>query len=57
MSIFRYYRGRVLDVSTMLYYKVIFDDKSFCFDLPPQDIEVSLWKSCANKEFSLSRVA
>ena len=24
----------------MLYYKVVFDDKSFCFDLPPEDIQV-----------------
>lgn len=35
----RYYRGRVIDTQTMLYYKVVFDDKSFCFDLPPDDIQ------------------
>jgi len=35
----RFYKGRVGDITMMLYYKVIFEDKSFCFDLPPQDIQ------------------
>jgi len=35
----RYYKSTVLDKMTFLYYKVIFADKSFCFDLPPQDIQ------------------
>lgn len=35
----RYYQGWVISVSTKLYYKVIFADKSFCFDLPPEDIQ------------------
>jgi len=35
----RYYQGRVITVGTVLYYKVIFADKSFCFDLPPEDIQ------------------
>ena len=37
---FRYYKGRILDMKTLLFYKVVFDDKSFCFDLPPGDIQV-----------------
>lgn len=35
----RYYRGKIIDIQMILYYKVVFDDKSFCFDLPPDDIQ------------------
>lgn len=35
----RYYKGRVLEVTQTLFYKVVFEDKSFCFDLPPDDIQ------------------
>jgi len=35
----RYYKGRVISHNNVLYYKVVFMDKSFCFDLPPEDIQ------------------
>lgn len=35
----RFYKSRILSTSTVLYYKVVFMDKSFCFDLPPGDIK------------------
>ncbi|XP_047146045.2 lysine-specific demethylase 4A isoform X1 [Hydra vulgaris] len=35
----RYYKAKVLETSMVLYYKVVFEDKSFCFDLPPGDIK------------------
>ena len=37
----RYYKGRVESVDASTYYYVVFEDGSFCHDLPPEDIVVS----------------
>jgi len=34
----RYYQGRVESVDSSIFYYVIFEDGSFCHDLPPEDI-------------------
>ena len=42
----RYYRGVVLDTSSEELYVVSFDDGSYCDNLPPTDIIVSVTCLC-----------
>lgn len=46
----RYYKGEVVDITTQLYYCVLFDDNSTSKDLFPEDIIVSLTFICLKEK-------